>query len=89
MSPSTVLYDPCTVRVLYTGSTADLTSQTRSSTLRKRERPSLQEITRLVCVIAPLLAFHAGFWYKKSSELRIDCTRRETTQMNRLYVVMS
>ena len=65
MSPSTVLYDPCTVKVLYTGSTADLTSQTRSSTLRNKNAPSLQEIRRLVYVIAPLLAFHAGFWYKK------------------------
>ena len=39
MSPSTVLYDPCTVRELYTGSTEGLTSQTRSSTLRNKNAP--------------------------------------------------
>ena len=39
MSPSTVPYDPYTVKVLYTGSTAGLTSQTRSSTLRNKNTP--------------------------------------------------
>ena len=39
MSPSTVLYDPYIVRVQYTISTAGLTSQTRSSTLRNKNAP--------------------------------------------------
>ena len=39
MSPSTVLYDPYFVTALYTISTAGLTSQTRSSTLRNKNAP--------------------------------------------------
>ena len=39
MSPSIVLYDPYIVTVLYTISTAGLTSQTRSSTPRNKSAP--------------------------------------------------
>ena len=39
--------------------------------------------------ISPLLAFYAGFWFKKLCELRINCIRREKTQMNRLSVIMA
>ena len=39
--------------------------------------------------ISPFLAFYAGFWFKKLCGLRINCIRREKTQMNRLSVIMA
>ena len=61
MSPSTVLYDPCIVMVLYTISTAGLTSQTRSSTLRNNNALLCKKSNNFY-YFAPLLKFHEVFF---------------------------